>query len=92
MKRFMSVVLAASVFGYCGATAPACPVATSTVAIESGLVQTVPAPVVVQSVPVVATLVVPTVSVVAVPPVIEQVVKVKAKRHFRTPVRSLLFR
>jgi len=92
MKRFMSVMLVASIFGcFCTSTS-ACPVATGVVAIEIAVVQAVPAPVVVQSVPVVTTLAVPTVSVVAVSTVIEQVVKVKAKRHFRTPVRSLLFR
>ncbi len=92
----------ASLLVLCAAARPAlaCPVAVKAVAVENAAVVAVPmesvvaAPVVVAAAPVVATVAVPAVSVVTVPAVIEQVVKVKvkAKRQFRTPVRSLLFR
>jgi hypothetical protein len=104
--RTLYVLCAVVVCGLLAASARACPVATSAVAVQSAptvvqsqaTVQAVqPAPVVVKSVPTVTTLAVPTVTVletpvVASPVVVEQVVRVKERRQFRTPVRRLLFR
>lgn len=98
MKRFAFAMLFV-VGAVIARSAAACPVVVKAVAIENTAVVAVPvksiiAPVVVEPAPVVAAVAAPTVPVVAVPTIVEKVVKVrvKAKRQFRTPVRSLLFR
>ena len=107
MKCFVGVIaLAILSLAFCVRPASGCPMATGAVAVENASVAVVAppvvetpvvalsAPAVVQAAPVLTTIAVPAVSVVAVPTVIEQIVKVKVRsnRHFRTPVRSLLFR
>jgi hypothetical protein len=100
MKRFAMVLGGLSLLSL-GAPGSACPVATHAVAVSAVAAPVAvstaaplvfePPSVVVQSVPVVAAIAVPAVSVLAVPTVVEEVVKVKSRRHFRTPVRNLLF-
>ena len=92
MKRFAVVVPVLLLsLAVCLRPASACPIATSAAAVETAAVAALAppvveapvvvsaAPVVVQAAPVLTTIAMPTVSVVAVPTVVEQVVKVKAK-------------
>ena len=92
MKSALSLIgLAVLWVGCFVGSASACPVATSAVAIPTVVAPVVfdQAPVVVQTVPAITTLTAPAIAVLATPTVVEEVVKVKARRC--PPRRRRLF-